>query len=156
MGTLIGALLLAALGNVSQHGRIFALGALLELVSLLAFAASPSYALSLVLLLGVGLGNAGFSTMQSTIILLSAAPGMRGRAVGILGLCIGSTPLGLLELGAVAAVLGAPTAIGLNASLGLALLLPVLIFTPLLSGPRQLEDDKSAPVKGHDAGGRDP
>src|SRR5262245_16123288 len=120
MGTLIGALLLATLGHLPSHGRIYALGACLQLVSLLAFAASPWYALSFVFLLGVGLGNAGFSTMQSTIILLAAAPGMRGRAVGILGLCIGSTPLGLLELGAMAAVVGAPAAIGLNASVGLA------------------------------------
>jgi MFS family permease len=148
MGTLIGALLLAALGKLPYHGRIFALGALLELVSILAFAASPWYALSFVLLLGVGLGNSGFSTMQSTIILLSAAPGMRGRAVGILGLCIGSTPLGLLELGAVAAVVGAPAAIGLNAGVGLALLLPVIAFTPLLSGPKEPGHDVSSPLMG--------
>jgi MFS family permease len=148
MGTLIGALLLAALGKRPSHGRIFALGALLELVSLLAFAASPWYALSWVLLLGVGLGNAGFSTMQSTIILLSAAPGMRGRAVGVLGLCIGSTPLGLLELGALAAVVGAPMAIGINAAIGLALWLPVIAFTPLLSRPQEPGPDISSPVMG--------
>src|SRR5215475_5776493 len=136
MGTLIGALLLAGLGTLTSHGRIFAMGALLELVSLLAFAASPWYALSCVLLFGVGLGNAGFSTMQSTIILLSAAPGMRGRAVGVLGLCIGSTPLGLLELGALSAIVGAPIAISVNAAIGLALWLPVVAFTPLLSRPQ--------------------
>jgi MFS family permease len=101
----------------------------------------------LVLLFGVGLGNSGFSTMQSTIILLSAAPGMRGRAVGILGLCIGSTPLGLLELGAVAAVVGAPAAIGLNAGVGLVLLLPVIVFTPLLSGSKAPEPDASSPLR---------
>jgi predicted MFS family arabinose efflux permease len=144
LGTLIGALLLAALGNQPQHGRIFALGALLELVCLLAFAASPWYALSLALLLGVGLGNAGFSTMQSTIILLSAAPGMRGRAVGILGLCIGSTPLGLLELGAVAAAVGVPVAIGFNAGLGLVLWLSIIAFTPLLSGFQKPQDASSS------------
>ncbi len=144
LGTLIGALLLAALGNHTSQGRIFALGALLELVSLLAFAASPWYALSWVLLLAVGLGNAGFSTMQSTIILLSAAPGMRGRAVGVLGLCIGSTPLGLLELGALAAVVGAPMAIGINAAIGLVLWLPVIAFTPLLSSPHTARSEDSS------------
>jgi MFS family permease len=144
LGTLIGALLLAALGNLPSYGRIFALGALLELVSLLAFAASPWYALSCVLLFAVGLGNAGFSTMQSTIILLSAAPGMRGRAVGVLGLCIGSTPLGLLELGALAAVVGAPMAIGINAVIGLVLWLPVIAFTPLLSRPHEARSEDSS------------
>jgi MFS family permease len=135
LGTLIGALLLTAFGNLTLQGRIFALGALLELISLMGFAASPWYALSCLLLFGVGLGNAGFSTMQSTIILLSAAPGMRGRAVGVLGLCIGSTPLGLLELGALAVLVGAPAAIGINAAIGLALWLPVMAYTPLLSRP---------------------
>ena len=152
MGTLIGALLLAGLGKLTAHGRIFALGALLELVSLLAFAASPWYALSCVLLFGVGLGNAGFSTMQSTIILLSAAPGMRGRAVGVLGLCIGSTPLGLLELGALSAVIGTPAAIGINAAMGLALWLAVVAFTPLLSSPQQPGPETSAPTMGQSTG----
>jgi MFS family permease len=148
MGTLIGALLLAAVGKLPAHGRIYACGALLELISLLAFAASPWYALSCVLLFGVGLGNAGFSTMQSTIILLSAAPGMRGRAVGVLGLCIGSTPLGLLELGALSAAVGAPVAIGINAAIGLALWLPVIGFTPLLARPQEPGPETSAPVMG--------
>ncbi len=146
MGTLIGALLLAAVGKLPAHGRIFALGALLELVCLLGFAASPWFALSCVLLFGVGLGNAGFSTMQSTIILLSAAPGMRGRAVGVLGLCIGSTPLGLLELGALSAAVGAPAAIGINAAIGLALWLPVVAFTPLLSRPQEPVLETSSPM----------
>jgi MFS family permease len=132
MGTFIGALILSAVGNLRQQGRIFALGALLELVGLLAFTLSPWYGLSCALLVLVGMGNSGFSTMQSTIILLSAAPGMRGRAVGILGLCIGSTPLGLLELGAVAAVFGAPMAIGFNAALAIMLMVPVVAFTPLI------------------------
>jgi MFS family permease len=148
MGTLVGALMLAALGYVRGQGRIFALGALLELVCLLAFALSPWYGLSLALLVVVGIGNAGFSTMQSTIILLSAAPGMRGRAVGVLGLCIGSTPLGLLELGAVASLLGAPAAIGLNAGMALILMLPVIAFTPLLSGPAEDERDVPLPAEG--------
>jgi predicted MFS family arabinose efflux permease len=154
MGTLVGALLLATMRKLPAHGRIFAFGALLELVSLLAFAASPWYALSCVLLFGVGLGNAGFSTMQSTIILLSAEPGMRGRAVGVLGLCIGSTPLGLLELGALSAAAGAPVAIGINAAVGLALWLPVVAFTPLLSRPPEPGPEPSSPVAEEGVKGR--
>lgn len=134
LGTLIAAIGLAALGSIRQQGRVFLLGSMLELISLIAFALSPWYGLSFVLLMIVGMGNAGFSTMQSTIILLSAAPGMRGRAVGILGLCIGATPLGLLELGAIASLVSAPVAIGLNAMAALFLLWPIMTLTPLLSG----------------------
>jgi MFS family permease len=135
LGTLIGALLIAALRHVQQPGRIFLLGSCLELVSLVAFALSPWYALSCALLLMVGIGNAGFSTMQSTLILLAVTPSMRGRALGIMGLCIGATPLGLLELGALATLVQAPAAIGLNAGAALVLLLPILVLTPLLSEP---------------------
>ncbi|MGH8060033.1 MAG: MFS transporter [Candidatus Entotheonellia bacterium] len=135
VGTFIGAMAIASLRNVRHPGRIFLCGALLDLVSLAAFALSPQYVLSFGLLLLVGLGNAGFSTMQSTIILLSAEPGMRGRALGVMGLCIGATPLGLLEMGAVATLLDAQTAIGFNALAAIVLMLPVIFFTPLLAGP---------------------
>jgi MFS family permease len=146
LGTLIGALLIAALGHVQPPGRIFLLGSCLELVSLVAFALSPWYALSCALLLMVGVGNAGFSTMQSTLILLAVTPSMRGRALGIMGLCIGATPLGLLELGALATFVQAPAAIGLNAGAALVLLLPVFILTPLLSAPGASQTDKSGVV----------
>jgi MFS family permease len=146
LGTLIGVLLIAALGNVQPPGRIFLLGSCLELVSLLAFALSPWYGLSCALLLLVGVGNAGFSTMQTTLILLAVTPSMRGRALGIMGLCIGATPLGLLELGALAAIVQAPAAIGLNASAALIFLLPIIALTPLLSGPVVSRTDESGVV----------
>ena len=90
MGTLIGALLLAAEGNSCAWTHFRPRGAprVGQPVGLCRF----WYALSCVLLFGVGLGNSGFSTMQSTIILLAAAPGMRGRAVGVLGLCMAPRP----------------------------------------------------------------
>jgi len=94
----------------------------------------------------VGVGNAGFSTMQSTLILLSMTPSMRGRALVIMGLCIGATPLGLLELGALSAIVQAPAAIGLNAGAALVLLLPILVLTPLLSEPMPLRTDESSVV----------
>jgi predicted MFS family arabinose efflux permease len=146
LGTLVGALLIAALGNVQQPGRIFLLGSCLELVSLMAFALSPWYGLSCALLLMVGIGNAGFSTMQSTLILLAVTPGMRGRALGIMGLCIGATPVGLLELGALAAIVQAPAAIGLNAGAALILLLPIIALTPLLSGPVASQTDRGGVI----------
>jgi predicted MFS family arabinose efflux permease len=146
LGTLIGVLLIAALGSIEQPGRIFLLGSCLELVSLVAFALSPWYGLSCALLLVVGVGNAGFSTMQSTLILLAVAPSMRGRALGIMGLCIGATPLGLLELGALAEIVQAPAAIGFNAGAALVFLLLIIALTPLLSGPMASPTDESGVV----------
>ena len=60
----------------------------------------------------LGFGSAGFSTMQSTIILISSAPAMRGSALGVLGQCIGVAALGGLAVGAVADLFSAQVAVG--------------------------------------------
>lgn len=95
----------------------FAAGSCLGCVALLVFSQSVWFSLSLMLLLLVGLGTSCFGTMQSTIILSRAEPGMRGRAMGLLALAIGSAPLGALEIGLLVNWLGAPAAVGLNAGL---------------------------------------
>jgi MFS family permease len=131
MGSLVGTLIIARFGARSHFGRLFALGSALHLVTLILFAISQSYVLSFFLLLIMGLGNAGFSTMQSTIMLSSPPPEMRGRAMGVLGLCIGSQPLGLLEIGAIATILTTNAAIGINAIAASFLLIPIVLLTRL-------------------------
>jgi hypothetical protein len=61
--------------------------------------------------------------------------------------------LGLLELGAVAAAVGVPVAIGLNAGLGLVLWLSSIAFTPLLAGLQKPEDDSSSTALGEGRAG---
>ena len=71
--------------------------------------------------------------MQSSITMLSAPRELRGRMMGLMSFCIGvGTPLGTLEIGAVAAAFSTPWAITVNAVAGLVLLLPALFFTPLV------------------------
>lgn len=135
IGTLTAALIIAAISTSQNQGRIFCAGITLQLSGLLLFALSPWYPLSYFMLLFAGLGAAGFSTMQSTIILISATPDMRGTALGVLGQCIGVAALGGLAVGALASYLDARTAIAINAILGLVLLLPVITFSPLAWRP---------------------
>ena len=132
IGTLIGAAILVYLGTTKYHGRIFVLGCSLHLMGLLLFALSPWYSLSFLMLLVVGLGTSGFATMQSTIILLSSARERRGAALGVLSLCIGVGPLGMLEMGAVATQLNSQAAIGIGAGAGLLLMLPIMILSSLM------------------------
>ncbi len=82
---------------------------------LVGFAASGSFELALVLLGISGLGQAAFSSLQTTIVLSAATDQLRGRAMGALTLAIGSTPFGSLEMGAASVALGAPLAVALNA-----------------------------------------
>ena len=135
IGSFVAALIIASMRNISFHGRIFAAGISLQLVSLFLFALSPWYVVSFALLLLLGFGSAGFSTMQSTIILISSTPAMRGSTLGVLGQCIGVAALGGLAVGAVAELFSAQVAVGISALLGIVLLIPVLAITPLVRRP---------------------
>jgi hypothetical protein len=79
---------------------------------------------------GAGLGQACFSMMQSSIILLSASDEMRSRTMGVLVLAIGADPLGKLLTGVLAEATDAPTAVGIQATLGLVALAAVGLFLP--------------------------
>ncbi len=135
IGSLAAATVIASLAVVRYHGRIFALGLSLQLLSLLFFALSPWYPVSFLMLMLAGLGAAGYSTMQSTIILISAEPEMRGTALGMLGQCIGVAAVGGLAVGVVANFFSAQAAVAMSVSLGLILLVPAVFFSPLIRRP---------------------
>ena len=114
VGALAGALAIAAYGGSLPHGRLFATAVLVAPFALVAFSASRSLAVSLVLMVAMGIAESGFSAMQSTLVLLSAPAHARGGAMGILSACIGTQPLGTLAIGAIAALaVIAPVAIPL-------------------------------------------
>jgi len=142
IGSLVAATVIASLAVVRYHGRVFCLGLALQMLSLLFFALSPWYPVSFLMLLLAGLGAAGYSTMQSTIILISAEPEMRGTALGMLGQCIGVAAVGGLAVGIVANYFSAQIAVAMSVSLGLLLLAPAVFFSPLIRRPI------SAPTEG--------
>ena len=133
IGTLIGASIIALKRQIRYHGRLFIAGALITALGVALVAWSPWFLVSFLLLLLAGVGQAGFSTMQSTILLLSSAPEMRGRAMGAQGTVNGLGHLvGDYEIAAIANLFGIGLAIGLNAGVGLVLILPVALLTPLI------------------------
>ena len=144
LGTLVGAVLVASAVNLSYHGRVFTGGSMLAMLALLFFSFSRWYGVSLPILLVLGLGAAGFSTMQSTIVLLVPRPEMRGRALGVISVAIGAMPLGSLLIGGVATAVSPSFALGLNASLGAVLLAGVIIFMPALR--ERIVADEQRPV----------
>ena len=135
IGQLAGAGMMAATRDLRYLGRVLVLGSIGVLSTALLFAWSPWYALALIILTIGGVGQAGFSTMQSTITMLAAPPEMRGRMMGLLSVCIGAgTPLGTLEMGAIATI-SAQWAISGNVLAGLALVLPIMLLSPLATRP---------------------
>jgi len=152
VGNLLGGIILAVRRNIGHCGRVFAIGALLVAVMVTLVAWSPWFAVSFSLLLLGGLGQAGFSTMQSTILLLESAPEMRGRTMGAQGVVNGMGHLvGGTEIGAIASAFGISIAIGLNAGVGIFLILLVMVLTPLVRRHEAGTDDPRAQSREHAA-----
>lgn len=121
IGALAGGMLLAS-GLVRVDRRLaFVGGSSLFFVALVVMAISPSYWLAVAALIIGGLGTAGFSNMQSTLMLTEAPPELRSRLMGIVTVCIGTGPLGVLLAGFLADASSPRDAVLIMALVGLAL-----------------------------------
>jgi hypothetical protein len=148
IGALIGASTISLKREFRYHGRLFCAGAITVASAVALMAWSPWFAVSFSLLLLGGFGQAGFSTMQSTILLLETQPEMRGRVMGAQGAVNGLGHLiGGSEIGAIASVLGIGLAIGVNAGAGLLLIIAVVVLTPLVRQPVGIARGKTTDTK---------
>ncbi|MBX9943811.1 MAG: MFS transporter [Reyranella sp.] len=121
LGALLGGGLIAA-GFLRMDRRLaFAGGAALFMATLIAMAISPSFWLAFALLVIGGFGTAGFGNMQSTLMLTEAPPALRSRLMGIVTVCIGTGPLGILAAGALSDQIGPRGAVIAMAAAGLVL-----------------------------------
>lgn len=135
-GQLAGAGMMTLTRNVRHHGRFYMLGSVAILVAFLAFVWAPWYTVAFLVLALGGLGQSGFSTMQTAIALLATPQEMRGRMLGLLSFCIGlGTPLGGFEMSLMAAAFTAQGAITANVLIGLLLMLPTFVYPQLLWRP---------------------
>lgn len=110
VGAFIGALAIASLSRPHWYKRVYVGGITLYMAALIVFATIPWVSLAGGALLLVGIGGAGFSVMQATLVYLHAPPEMRGRLLGLLSVCIGVGPVGFFYLGFLSEVVGAQTA----------------------------------------------
>ena len=72
--------------------------------------------------------------MQSAILLSNTPSEKRPLLMGVLTLCIGAGPIGLLHLGVLAEWLGAPRAVAISAIEGLVVLALAVLVWPELRG----------------------
>ncbi len=114
LGSVIGLVVLASLPRRLYRGPLVLwLGAFFGL-GLVAFSAAPTYLLSLLLLGVVGAIWASVDSLLPALLQYGVRDGERGAAVGVWNFSRGLGPLGHLEVGALAAALGAPLAQGIN------------------------------------------
>ena len=133
IGSFLGAIVLAGRSRFTYHGRYFVIGALIIATGVAIVAWSPWFVVSFLVLLTAGMGQSGFSVMQGSILLLRSPSEMRGRIMGSQGLVNGVGHVaGGVGVGAIAQAFSISIAIGLNAGAGILLMLPVIIWTPLV------------------------
>ena len=129
-GAFIGALAIAGFARPALFRRLYFYGSFLVGSMVVVFALSPWYELSLALLFVPGFGAAGFGTMQTTMMFLHAPPEMRGRVMGVVSVCIGAGPLGVLHIGLLATWFDASTAVLIIAIEGLVALALARAYWP--------------------------
>ncbi|MCH2493997.1 MAG: MFS transporter, partial [Gammaproteobacteria bacterium] len=126
-GALFGAIIVAVFAQSVYYRRIFVIGSAIVLVAVFVFSLSREFGLSISVLLIGGLGLAGFGTMQSTLIFVETPAAIRGRVLGVLTMCIGTMPIGMLAVGLIADWIGAARAISVMTVCGMAALIAVLV-----------------------------
>jgi MFS family permease len=119
IGAFFGALLLALWLTPRWYGRAYVGGVVIYMIMLIVFAVVTMPAIAGAALLLTGIGGAGFSTMQATLVYLAAPAEMRSRILGVLSVCIGTGPIGFVFLGWLADAIGAHHATAVTGVIGL-------------------------------------
>lgn len=133
LGSLLGALWLAAFARHGHFRALFVGSVLLYLLVAVGFANATDALLAGTLLFVMGVSMAAFAAMQSTLTMLGAPEASRHRMMGLLSVFIGTGPIGFAHLGLLAAWLGAPAACTIVALEGLVALALAARKWPLFS-----------------------
>jgi MFS family permease len=110
VGALVGAVLMARFSSPASFRAAYVGGCMLFFAMIAGFALAPAALPAGLALMLTGLGGAGYSIMQATLIYLAAPAEMRSRMLGVLSVCIGLGPIGFVALGLLADAVGAPLA----------------------------------------------
>ena len=112
LGSLIGSLILASLGDHRSKTKLLVISVSLLSLFLVLFAWSQWFFVSWVILLFVGAASFGFFTpLATTLIQLNVAPDVRGRVLSIFQLAPALHYLGGLPLAATANIFSWPIAL---------------------------------------------
>lgn len=135
-GALLGSLGVAVWARARHFTAIYLLGSVFFIAMILIFSQSAQFGAAFCILLAAGLGIACFGAMQSTIVFSATAAHMRTRVMGVLVVCIGAGPVGVLHLGLMAEWIGVERALGVMAVEGLvAIAIAVMRWPELRRAP---------------------
>lgn len=121
VGALTGALTVASLGNFKHKGVLLTTGNLFFPAMVLCFAASNILPLSMLILVGAGLGFMIQNAMANTLVQMSVPDHLRGRVMSVYMLVFqGFFPIGSLMAGTIAQYFGVPIGAAFGGTLAFA------------------------------------
>ena len=117
-GALIGALIIGNISPQKQLVSIFVVGVAGFFIGMVMFSFSPSLLLAFISLTFGGIFLSGFSTMQGALVY-QASTTSKGNNFGVLVTCIGTAPLGLMNLSWIITQVPVDKTIQINVCFGL-------------------------------------
>ncbi len=115
-GSLVAALVIAARARISERDLLC--GAIGVTALLAALASSRSYAISIVIMIAIGIASVAFNAAAQSLLQLGVPDHMRGRIMSLHTLLfLGTTPVGGLVTGWLAERWGIRAALGVEASI---------------------------------------
>ena len=118
LGSVMGALIVAALGRKKNLGKAALVMLLAFGVAMTSFALSSALVLSCIFLFLAGAAMVGVFAMVSSLVQLITADEMRGRVMSVYNVAFrGGMPVGSIVIGGVIQQMGAPPVIAFNGAL---------------------------------------
>ncbi len=131
LGAVVGAFLVAHLGDRGQRGRWLAWANIGFPIALLAFANNTNFPIALGLAFVLGVGFMLEFTNINTLLQINVVEGMRGRVMSLYTLTFfGFAPFGNLAIGNLAEFWGLSLTISISAAIALVLAMIVLALVP--------------------------
>jgi MFS family permease len=130
LGALCSAVLLASLGDRLPRGLLMLGGVTVYGLSVVAFAASPSFRLSLGLMILVGLAHVSSHALVQTVVQTYSPSAFRGRTMAIFHMSSVVMTLGSMLAGTLAALVGARWAVASMGTAGALLMVTIGVALP--------------------------
>jgi MFS family permease len=135
LGSLIGALMIASLGHIRFHGKIWTINSLLLPIAMIIFAFMRWLVPSLLAMAAMGFTFMMIVNLSNAMVQIRIADEMRGRVMGVFTFFFfGAMPLGSLISGWVADTIGEPLTVIISAVILMVFALWVVWRQPALRG----------------------
>jgi predicted MFS family arabinose efflux permease len=137
LGALAGALMIASFGQFHAKGRLLSIGSFVLPLSIIVLSTVRQLPITLLVLFAIGWGFMVMANMSNSLIQIHVDDALRGRVMGVYTLIFfGLMPLGSLFNGTIAAKVGPPMTVQINALIMLAFSTLLFLRAP---GVRRLE-----------------